>query len=168
MYILGLIELWIFVWIIYQGQFLENYYCSLVLSVDRQYWTIWFIVSSIGYYGWDLTVLLMYVYKICVLKKVNFSNANDKDISVIKRINYVLNKIIILTLCYEFFGIFTQIYLVSETSWKGLWMMFREFVLMTESVVSALMIYLMIEHNNEQYLKILKILKKSKLCCCFN
>ena len=112
----------------------------------------------------------MYVYKICVLKKARFSNANDKDMSVIKRINYVLRKIIILTLCYEFYGFIFLTYMVYDKfHGKGLiGMMFRELFCMTECVVSALMIYLMIEHNDEHYLKVLRILNKCKLCYCFD
>ena len=112
----------------------------------------------------------MYVYKICVLKIARFCNANNKDMSVIKRINYVLNKIIILALCYESFG---SIFLIC-TLYGGLrkdgsiWLIFQELLYMMESVLNALMIYLMIEHNDEQYLEVLRILNKCKLCYCFD
>ena len=46
--------------------------------------------------------------------------------------------------------------------------MIREFCLMIEVISSAVIMYLMIEHNDEQYLYLLGILNKCRLCNCFS
>ena len=117
-------------------------------------------------------VLIMYIHKICVLKKVKCAKNAATDQVVISRINYVLKKIIILTLCYEFVGMFMQFIIVFITrdkyGWDSEMMIFRELVEMIEAVLSASMVYLMIEHNDEHYQGLLRILNKCKLCYCLD
>ena len=63
---------------IWKVQFTENYYCFAQLTQ----------IFAIGYYTFDLTVLIMYIYKICILKKAKkYSNTNrDQSKDHIKRI----------------------------------------------------------------------------------
>ena len=166
-YILYIIHLWIFVWIMYPARFTEDYHCAFSKThIGKQ----WYYVGSVTYYLWDLACLFFYIYKICILKKVRFAIPNGGDKKIIKRINYSLNKITVLTLCYEFIGIISNIFVMyTEINKHGIiWVIVREIIKMNEHISGAWMIYLMIEHNDEEYQKVLRILNKCKLCYCID
>ena len=162
LYIMGttiLIQAWISVWSFYEISYFKNEYCTATVT---DFGKIWLLITFIVYYIWDLTILSLYVHKIWSFKK-----AKDVDKGVSKRINYVLSKIIILTILYEILSGLFALMIIDITGDDSLWLRFlREFGLMIEVLVNAAMMYLMIEHNDERYLQLLQILNKCKLCNC--
>ena len=64
MYFMGsviLIQAWIFVWSFAKIEYIQHNYC---IATVTDFGKIWLFTTSIIYYIWDLTILLLYVYKI--------------------------------------------------------------------------------------------------------
>ena len=60
--------------------------------------TNYIIPAGMVYTSWDLTTLFLYIYKIISFRKMTQDN-NQRNI--FRRIKYILNRIIILTILYE-------------------------------------------------------------------
>ena len=108
------------------------------------------------FYIWDWTVLLLYVIKLCQFQRMR----HQMDI-VHKKVFFILQKILLLTIIYEISGMialfisgFTRTDVLSN-------------ICLTVSVsISSFIIFLMIEHNNDHYIKMVNILNSCCLCCC--
>eukprot|EP01084_Bolivina_argentea_P309689 535732_1 len=160
-------QVWIVVWFVFSVKLTASNYC---FSTITSFGVNWFLFGALLYYPWDLIVLLLYIVKICAIKRRKYSNEhNDTDRSIIKRINYILTKIIILTILYELFSFIIQVMVVfiNHNSSTAL-LMIRELMFMSDAICSGIVIFLMIEHNNEHYLNLLQMLNKLQLCCCFD
>eukprot|EP01084_Bolivina_argentea_P309690 535733_1 len=176
LYLYGIVfslHVWVIVWFLYSVKLTVSNYC---ISTITPFGIYFFLFGTIFYYPWDLIVLLLYIIKICTIKSKKYSiNSNEQNVTdqrmikVIKRINYILTKIIILTILYELFSFTVQIIIVFiPPNSSMILLMIRELVLMSDAICSGIVIFLMIEHNNEQYLNLLRILNKLQLCCCFD
>ena len=149
-------------WYMWDIQYTENYYCSVELSKGPL-----FLMIVSAYYAWDLAVLLMYIHKVCVFKRVSDKNM---DKQMMKRINYVLSKIIILTLSYEILTVIiaTRLFYSNRAKDSLALGLLNEVSFMIDSLSHVVMLYLMIEHNDDQYKKVLRLLNKCRLCYCFD
>ena len=116
-------------------------------------------VSKLGIVAWDLLTLFLYVFKIWTFKRYTKNEQN-----VYKRIMSILHKIFILTIFYEVFSmLYGGIVLFTPIWWC--WSIARQLVSLSISVS----MYLMMDHNNKQYLKFLKIIYFFRfhwMCCC--
>eukprot|EP01084_Bolivina_argentea_P270697 460353_1 len=147
-----------------------NYY---VKYLDFESQTVHNILGALlmfVYLLWDITTLLLYTFKIHSFKKLKI---NSKNIDMYKRILSTLHKILIITVFYEImlfiiFSIFILFMIVYETLYH-----FIGFVEITGSLASILCSYcafIMLEHNNYEYIKFLTIIsffKLDYLCCCY-
>ena len=116
-------------------------------------------VYGIFYFLWDWLVLFAYVKKCNKLTKRSVNN------EVIYKIESVIKKNIMLTICYEINIIASFVVVLLTNVW---WVYLKEIkfvrsigILMTMSIM-----YLMMEHNNAAYVKLARLLRRSHLCCC--
>ena len=110
------------------------------------------------YIVWDLTVLGLFIGKVCQIKS-KFKEQEHEN-GIYKRISFILQKITILTVLFEIkhviaggIDMMTQFgvkhVLVIDSVYYGI-----------DHVISTILIYLMIEHNNDEYIRFMKV-----VCC---
>eukprot|EP01084_Bolivina_argentea_P210569 358357_1 len=94
----------------------------------------------------DWTVLGMYIYKIYQIRK--YTDFKQKEIY--ERINYILHKIALLTILYEIQTCiqFMSAFLIAQYQWSSV---VSPFISSISGILSVMIVYLMIEHNNEEY-----------------
>eukprot|EP01084_Bolivina_argentea_P066812 121822_1 len=130
---------------------IDMYGCIAKIPCKQDFKLI--LMSIIIYFVWDLTVLFLYIYKVIqIYFKTNFQNE-----CIYNRIYGILRKIIFLTILYEI----TTVVPMSNF----LFVKSRKIQLFTDAIVwcidilaSGVTIYLMMEHNNECYLKFVRCL----------
>ena len=118
-------------------------------------------ISSLSitiYFGWDIVVLCLFIFKVCQIKS-KFKEQEDRN-NIYRRIRFILQKITILTVLFE----------IKHFMKGGLDLMTHfdvKYALIVDSVyygadhaISTILIYLMIERNNDQYIEFMKI-----FCC---
>eukprot|EP01084_Bolivina_argentea_P274928 468737_1 len=113
------------------------------------------------YLIWDLTIVTLYIYKLCQLK-TTIRGKNHATIKVLQKINLTLSKIVFLTLCYEI--AVTPLLILDFLGILG-----RSFGWSLDFILVGYVIYLMLEHNSNDFIKLLYILHKfrcQKCCCC--
>ena len=132
------------------------------------------LVMISAYYLWDIPVLALYVHKIRWIKKKRVESVVSKgdklkkdELVIIRRINYILTKVTILTILYEIFGAIAVIGIRVLDMNKVGQSILREFGVLIDSVAMMLIVHLMMEYNDNEYSKLLNILRRLKLCCCF-
>ena len=121
---------------------------------------------------WDITTLLLYSYKIKSFRKVT-SLSQD---AVWRKIMFILQRIIIITLFYQISMILCQLVAVFVRYSLDNDNVLRETVLHIEGALLTMLwsisMYLMLEHNTNEYLKFLRCFKKSGLkyvyFCCWH
>ena len=137
---------------------LNNFGCDIALL---KYYKLLVPIGVISYHVWDILVLSLYLYKVIQIHKM--TNYSDGDIY--KRVKLIMTKIIILTMLNEIFGLITAII-------KPLLMPYRirhllyPFMFAFDYTMLAIIAFLMIEGNEKEYYKMIKILRKLKLCIC--
>lgn len=131
------------------------------------FYSIYLVTSSLVYFGWDWLVLSLYIIKIIQIKNKKTSSNDKNNTIVTKRIAIILHKIVLLTIIYEITGMLEIIFItiIDESTIIG--SILKIPIYLDPVIISAVM-YLMIERNHQQYLKVLNIMYKSKICCCFN
>ena len=151
---------------------------------------------------WDITTLLLYYYKIKQFMRFrraksyssgsihipapsnsdNSTISNTKDDKIYHRIIFIMNKIIILTLFYEIWiGVLVICaYVITDFDTRSdmyslIWIYLFCYTLSTVPLVFSFAMYLMMDHNDEEYMKFLKLINCCKLqyifcgccyCCC--
>ena len=108
-------------------------------------------ISILTYTVWDLFTLFLYVMKIWTFRKYA-----TEEPTVYKRIMSILHKIFILTIFYQIFFLFYGVLFtlkIHDSQWV-LWLIVSEMTYL--SVCGS--IYLMMDHNEEQYIKFLRII----------
>eukprot|EP01084_Bolivina_argentea_P261225 441352_1 len=125
---------------------------------------------SIVAFLWDLTTLALYIIKLLSFQNIE-SNQRTRD--GYNRILCGLNRIIILTVLYEI----TSIICISVTSicgqfgWSSIIGILYNISGGLASIAMNYSMFLMQQHNNDQYDKFLKLLYVLRLhyigCCCF-
>ena len=121
--------------------------------------------TSLWYYGWDWSVLIMYVLRLIKIKrdmKLIISQKFTKR-HVYLRIKQILQKIVILTVLYELTILFLLITVgltdVSRYNYIGIT------ATGLNIIIPVFVIYLMIQHNEEQYSRIFVNTLGSILIC---
>ena len=109
------------------------------------------------FYLWDWFILALYIIKL-----VQFQRIRAKSDIVIKKVFFILLKILLLTIICEITGAFvlTIQYLRKESN------IITTLILVPELIISSIIIFLMIEHNHGHYIKIIKTFNSSHLCFC--
>ena len=96
-----------------------------------------------------------------MVKLISFHRLNRMKCKIIKRIEYILTRITILTFLYMLIEIPLGIAFYSGTRQH------EDFPKLLFSLFMSISIFLMQEHNTKEYEKFLYIMKKY-LCCCWN
>eukprot|EP01084_Bolivina_argentea_P259424 437723_1 len=144
----------------------NTYYGCLQKAGTSDQYIISTFFSLIAYFLWDWLVLAMYVYKIVQIKrKKQLSSNNPSHQVILKRITDSLNKILFLTLLYELVKciLVTLTVFENNTSIIGI---IIECIISFDPVVAPITVYLMIETNNEEYINLITVLYKWKICIC--
>eukprot|EP01084_Bolivina_argentea_P053465 98163_1 len=136
-----------------------NHYCVRNILIDMADFAV--LSVRISYYTWDFLVLCMYVIKTVQMSKKLKSRLPKNRIKIIQGINMTLHKIIFLTILYEIVGIIVAYF----AHYMGA---FGSLAPRIKAIAGSLITYLLVKHNNDEYLKLLSIAYKSKICCCFN
>eukprot|EP01084_Bolivina_argentea_P310221 536771_1 len=113
----------------------------------------------------DLFIECTYIYLIRNVTKciamVNNSEKTKKAICKQKTINVYLRKILTLSITIKIVWIIT-VFVMIKASRSAKFCIFSSQIFM-----SFLCMYLMIEHNNDKYIKVVKCCNQWKMCCCF-
>eukprot|EP01084_Bolivina_argentea_P048162 88749_1 len=115
------------------------------------------------YYAWNFTVLGLYWYKLQKIAKFIKQNKDKKSKQIFNQIYLSLHKILLLTIIYEimFFVVSVITTMLGAYFTGALYPLVRAI----SNVIGSVIMYLMIEHNNNDYLKIISICYKI-FCCC--
>ena len=130
---------------------------NICKSVYTKYYNLMAGGFGVLFYIWDWFILGLYIKRI-----VQFQRMRDKIDIGHKKVFVILQKISLLTIIYEITGI-GVLFIQS---------MFDSMNVITSSIVSldvimsSFILFLMIEHNNDYYIKIIKTLNGCHLCCC--
>ena len=120
---------------------------------------------------WDLMVLFLYIYKIRQAKRriTDVAKCPTAQGNILSRINGILNKILFLTIIYEIISnslIHVNLWIATpiiHTIMHAGWAV--------DYIATLLTMYLFLEHNESDYLLLLRLMKKFKCldscCCCF-
>lgn len=111
-------------------------------------------------------VLMLYVIKICQISK----QSSVQDERVMERIKFFLRKIILLTLLYFLSAVF-MVVLVSFIIFIDFYDTILGLMVIIGNILFTIyLVYLMLEHNNKDYIKFINKCKifKCILCCCRN
>ena len=170
MYSLGFfceIDFIIFAWLSTKSSLDNSGFCRF--RATALFWSI--VAIPFVYYVWDWTILGMYVYKIRQFNKLS-QDSNKKK--VFKRVKYILSKIILLTLFVEVFnalnaGIVVTVVLIEN---EVIYRIMHITVALISGICSSILcwvVYCIMEHNEQDYMKMLKLLEKM-ICfrCCKN
>ena len=133
---------------------------------DKELYQFWMSIIMGVYVIWDVTTLILYIYKIRV-----FTNSeHSKDDKVRNRILSILNRITIITLFYQVMSISIVIYWVlfhAEHPNR----LFDTVLTCLPQLLYGYSMYIMLDHNKKSYNCFLKILYRFRLyfvcyCCC--
>ena len=83
---------------------------------------------------------------------------------IFRRINYIVFKLFILTILYQIENI---VVVVTWQMTNGVNFSYSIVIMQLGPICLCIIMYLMIEHNDNEYIKLLIILKKLHICCCF-
>ena len=126
-------------------------------------WLLLFLISFLLYTLLDITTIFLYWCKIRSLRKYRENKLDE----IYSRIQHILYRVLILTFFYQIGGLLVYIInaVLTEMSFS------EEFNVIGAAVISVLVRYsmfLMQEHNTDEYIAFLRILNRYKLylCCC--
>ena len=125
-------------------------------------YTWWAILSLMAI--WDIITLCLYIYKLNYFKRCY----NEKQPMVYKRIMVILSKIITLTLFYQLVFIW-QLIIGFVNNIIGSFPELYLLLVVLSMTALSLSVYLMMDHNQQQYLEFLNCLywcKFNYVCCC--
>ena len=121
-------------------------------------------IGVIFFLLWDLTVLICYIIKICQF----YRKKDNVQESITLRIKFVVYKIGFLTLIVELLTIISL--LVGPAIFGGdvhfILRLITVILLISESFACVYMVYLMIAHNDKEYVMFVKRLDKIRMFCC--
>ena len=144
---------------------LEAYFVEIEGTFMEMPWFAWFLTSFLMYVLLDVTTLLLYWCKIRSLSKYR----NNKENEIYSRIQHILYRVLILTLFYQIGGLLVYVINTTLTFYDP--DTTEEFNVIGAAVISCLVRYsmfLMQEHNTDEYVQFLRCLNRYKLylCCC--
>ena len=145
----------------------EFYYIP-IKTYSFSYRALWVIAVGLIYIAWDISTLFLYYFKIRAFRDI----IKNKNESIYKRVVTILYKIFIMTMFYECvilsFTVFSSgMEFVFDTKWVLDMVQIISFN--TQSVCVSFAMYLMMEHNQDKYVKFLRVIRKLRLywlCCC--
>eukprot|EP01084_Bolivina_argentea_P270699 460357_1 len=151
---------------------IDQTYSHYVEYLDFESKTMYLFLAylfSLIYLFWDITTLLLYIFGIRSFKKMNI---NSKNIDIYKRILSTLHKILIITLFYEImvFIIGNMSYLIKFNNIVTDGSIWAFTPASLSSILYSYSAFIMLEHNNYEYIKFLTIIsffKLDYLCCCY-
>ena len=109
---------------------------------------------------WNITTLMMCMIKLCTFYRLNKDNAIN--LIVIKRIQYILSKLTILTILYQSIVFISTIRSIITLEFKMDLMIYWYLW----SLLANISIFLMQEHNTTEYERFLHIIRLY-ICCCW-
>ena len=126
------------------------------------------LITLLAFLAWDLFTLCLYIFKIRTFKMYK-----DKDPSVYKRIQSILQKIFILTTFYQIIGVcfvmmIGLLMIMSGVIGIDIYSILSQSIMGLMSLTMSISMYLMMDHNikkYQQFLKIVRRLKLNYLCC---
>eukprot|EP01083_Nonionella_stella_P017256 48237_1 len=141
----------------------SNKYVCVTINADgndTQFLGVFLILFVL----WDWFVLIAYIFKIYQLTR---DPQSQQDKTVAKLMD-VLYKIVVLTLLLECSYCYVFVLMIIRNTTPVLQYILDDMKLLPllDIFLTVMIMYLMIEHNHNQYLKLMRILKKFKLCCC--
>ena len=124
-----------------------------------------FLATFITFFVWDWIVLGLYLYKVYQLQHHKIHDGFNKNVH--DRILFILNKIIFLTILYEILAVFDVIphfviLLQPDIQFYNI------IAFSLDSVLGSLLMLLMIERNNDSYVKFVKFISMTNAFCCFH
>eukprot|EP01084_Bolivina_argentea_P278412 475611_1 len=130
---------------------------------------IWANITQFIYIIWDIITLLLYVVKVC-----SFKQYQSADVIVYNRIMSILKRVLILTACYEISTVLSiSIGIIRDAFINDYAMVITRCIYRSafffNSVVFNFSMYMMQQHNDDEYYKFLQILHKLRvhyICCC--
>ena len=128
----------------------------------------WENIIRVIYSLWDFFTLYLYIRKVRMLKE-----SQKKQNQVGKRIESLMNRILIITLFYQICLILSWIISVPLEHYMYDWYQVFGWHLLgaIRTVLFSFSVSLMLEHNTSRYIKFIKFLKRLKLhilfCCCY-
>ena len=149
----------------------QFYYISLYQSQNNDnnaLYNILILLATAMSLGWDIMTLLMYYCKIRSFKEYQ----STKPV-VQKRINFILSKILIITLFYQI-TTYMIIFIFSigdnlVTDEQNYFYIVGSIVRTLLLIIYSMSMYLMMEHNEHSYIIFLRIISCCRLdwiCCC--
>ena len=124
---------------------------------STQYYSLLVGIFSAMFYIWDWFVLILYIIKI-----VQFQRKQKENNSIVyKKVLFILQKILLLTIIYEITGGIV-IFFHGQTQSNFIWALSASL----DATISSSILFLMIEHNNDYYVKIIQTLNGYYLCFC--
>ena len=178
----------VFVWLFIQGAFLLimitidlileltikhvksvniAFRCSVDISFGTEYGLVdaifdWVVI--IWYYVWDWTIIFLYIRKCYQFFRKNMGTMDE---IIAFRIKFILNRILLLTLLLEVDSLICigidNLYYRFPNVWTGL---LQYIVTAFDELINAYFVYLMLSHNDDEYIKFIEIVEKLKLCNC--
>ena len=145
----------------------EFYYVTHITYTNK-YLSLWPAATGIIFLLWDITTLSLYYYKIRSLRDI----IKNKDENIYKRVLSILNRIFILTLFYQLstaivavFAVIINLIIIDIVCVQTF---LNNLGVGIFSVAVCISMYLMMDHNKNEYIKFLRFVKRSKLhwICC--
>lgn len=116
---------------------------------------------------WDFSIVYLYVRK--CYQFVGKHNDIEELQKVSLRVRFILSKVMFLTILLEIEGIFAVISWTLYYEFPGLWSaMVYTPTYAFDGLFNAYMVYLMLSHNDDEYVKFVGFMDTSNMCCCFN
>ena len=145
--------------------YLKKSDCHLTQEIDNNSYFIVLIVENIMYFLWDLIIILLYFNK---LNKFN-NYTNDKNKECIKRrISFILHKILFVNIGYNIIHAMNTAITFIRFRFTDEWLIpFHHGISALTMIVLVYFTYIVMEHNRDQYLKLLRFFRKFLNFCCF-
>ena len=123
------------------------------------------INGTFFYYGvWDWTVFMCYIIKIC-----QYYKKSDKvEESISKRIMFIVYKIAFLTAILEVVALIVVILydVIHDDGVNWILRLILNVFLVFEAFITVYLVYLMVDHNNNEYVVFIKRLNTIGMFCC--
>ena len=122
----------------------------------------YFYFGYLWYYIWDVTILLLYIFKVVQIQR---NNEYIKDKNISNKIKFILLKIVILTLIWELVGFIALAihFTTVDSSYNGI---LHPVLWSVDYFISMYLVILMMEHNHDRYLRFVSVLNTFRLFCC--
>lgn len=125
--------------------------------VKTEFYNLLVMTWGTIYYGWDLLVLSLYIIKIAQFQR---QKRISNDI-VYKKALFILQKISLLTIMYETLSAI-NVLAHAVVSSNSIWGISGA----VDVTISSVIVFLMIEHNDQYYVKIMRKMNSWDFCCC--